>query len=298
MTAAPIGFEAGAGGWTYAWDHRRKPHVHPLATPAGVVLTRVEPPDHPWQRGRVVRREVRRRRQLLGGVRPRGLGGRSATTGPRSARRHRGRPPRLDPPRPHDRGGARAPRAAPRPADDDAYALDWDVTLTLPRRARRRARPTPYMGVWGGYSGLALRGREDWVDTRLVLDDGGRAAGWRRSRRAGATCRARPTAGRSGVCVLDHPGQPRPPGAVLRHHPRRRRLRRRVGQHDLPRLPVARTPPARGRRRRCGSATAWPCTTAPGTPTACRRRQRWSADIGGRAEAGPTPAGVDGLRRR
>jgi len=42
---------AGRGGWTYAWDHRRKPHVHPLATPAGVVLTRVEPPDHPWQRG-------------------------------------------------------------------------------------------------------------------------------------------------------------------------------------------------------------------------------------------------------
>lgn len=42
-----IGFAAGAGGWRYLWDHRRKPHVHPLATPAGVVLTRVEPPDHP-----------------------------------------------------------------------------------------------------------------------------------------------------------------------------------------------------------------------------------------------------------
>jgi hypothetical protein len=37
--------------WTYHWDARRKPYVHPLATPAGRVLTRVEPDDHPWHRG-------------------------------------------------------------------------------------------------------------------------------------------------------------------------------------------------------------------------------------------------------
>jgi hypothetical protein len=47
----PLHVAAGDGGWTYVWDHRRKPHLHPVATPAGLVLTRVEPPDHPWQRG-------------------------------------------------------------------------------------------------------------------------------------------------------------------------------------------------------------------------------------------------------
>jgi Family of unknown function (DUF6807) len=47
----PLPIAAGDGGWTYVWDHRRKPHLHPVATPSGLVLTRVEPPDHPWQRG-------------------------------------------------------------------------------------------------------------------------------------------------------------------------------------------------------------------------------------------------------
>ena len=85
-------------------------------------------------------------------------------------------------------------------ADADAYALDWDVTLTAPHDAVLDR--TPYNGTWGGYSGLALRGREDWHDTRLVLDDGagrGRAAP-QRSRWCdlSGTADGRPV----GVCVL------------------------------------------------------------------------------------------------
>src|SRR4051794_817653 len=34
--------------WKYRSDHRKRPHVHPVATPSGVVLTRDAPPDHPW----------------------------------------------------------------------------------------------------------------------------------------------------------------------------------------------------------------------------------------------------------
>ena len=29
--------------WTYRADHRKRPHVHPLATPSGAVLTRDAP---------------------------------------------------------------------------------------------------------------------------------------------------------------------------------------------------------------------------------------------------------------
>ena len=34
--------------WIYNADHRRRPHVHPLASPSGAVLTRDAPDDHPW----------------------------------------------------------------------------------------------------------------------------------------------------------------------------------------------------------------------------------------------------------
>src|SRR6185369_6662053 len=36
------------GAWTYEWAQRRRPFIHPLRTPAGHVLTRNAPDDHPW----------------------------------------------------------------------------------------------------------------------------------------------------------------------------------------------------------------------------------------------------------
>ena len=204
-----VRFAAGAGGWTYAWDHRRKPHVHPLATPAGIVLTRVEPPDHPWQRGVWFVVKFVDGDNFWEEYDPAGWG----------VQRHDD-PPAVDGDtvagdlrwiRPDRVTVAVHERRVLRhvPIDDDAYALDWDVTLTVPHDAVLDR--TPYTGTWGGYSGLAVRGREDWHDTRLVLDDGvgrGRAAP-RRSRWCdlSGTCEGRPV----GVCVLDHPANPAHP---------------------------------------------------------------------------------------
>jgi hypothetical protein len=55
------------------------------------------------------------------------------------------------------------------PLSDDAYGIDVDTTIT-PRTDVLLDR-TPFT-TWGGYGGLAFRGRGDWTDTRLLLDDG------------------------------------------------------------------------------------------------------------------------------
>jgi Methane oxygenase PmoA len=212
MTGAPIGVAAGAGGWTYAWDHRRKPHVHPLSTPAGVVLTRVEPPDHPWQRGVWFVVKFVDGDNFWEEYDPAGWG----------VQRHDGPPVQdgdtvagdLDWIRPDRTTVAVREHRVLRhvPLTDDAYALDWDVTLTLPAGAADAVLDrTPYMGVWGGYSGLAFRGREDWVDTRLVLDDG--VPQPRVAPQPSRWCDLSGTAdGRAvGVCVLDHPDNPAHP---------------------------------------------------------------------------------------
>jgi hypothetical protein len=52
----------------------------------------------------------------------------------------------------------------------DAYAIDWAIDLT-PRVDVTLDRE-PYNGVWGGYSGLAFRGRPDFTDTKLLLPSG------------------------------------------------------------------------------------------------------------------------------
>ena len=212
MTGAiggPVRFVAGAGGWAYAWDHRRKPHVHPLATPAGVVLTRVEPPDHPWQRGVWFAVKFVDGDNFWEEGDPAGWG----------VQRHDGRPQvgrdavvgDLDWIRP-DRttvGLREHRRLAHVPLDDDAYALDWDVTLTAPRDTVLDR--SPYNGTWGGYSGLALRGRDDWRDTRLVLDDGAPRDRVAPQRSRWCDLSGTVDGGRAGVCVLDHPGNPSHP---------------------------------------------------------------------------------------
>jgi Methane oxygenase PmoA len=210
--AAPTSLHvaAGDGGWTYAWDHRRKPHLHPVATPAGLVLTRVEPPDHPWQRGLwfVVKFVDGDNFWEEGG--PDGWG----------VQRHERRPQLADGVvegelvwiRPDRTTVAIRERRRLRHVDlgGDAYAIDWDVILRAPRDAVLDR--SPFNGQWGGYSGLAFRGREDWRDTRLLLDDGDpqdRVAP-RRSRWCDLSG---PVEGApaGGVCVLDHPENPSHP---------------------------------------------------------------------------------------
>ena len=209
----PLHVAAGDGGWTYVWDHRRKPHLHPVATPAGLVLTRVEPADHPWQRGvwfvvKFVDGDNFWEEGSAGGW---------------GVQRHERRPPLADGVVEGELVWIRPDRTTVairewrrlRHVDlgDDAYAVDWDVALRAPRDAVLDR--SPYNGQWGGYSGLAFRGRDDWRETRLMLDDGeprDRVAP-RRSRWCDLSGPVGDVGGvaRGGVCVLDHPDNPSHP---------------------------------------------------------------------------------------
>jgi hypothetical protein len=147
-----------ADRWTYDAGHRKRPHLHPVAAPAGAVLTRDAPDDHPWHHGlwftiKYVNGENFWEEQPPYGV-----------------LRHVDdehiqwiRPDRetvvID----------ETFRATHVDLAEDAYAIDLAIRLT-PRVDVTLDR-TPFT-TWGGYGGLALRGRPDWTDTRLLLADG------------------------------------------------------------------------------------------------------------------------------
>ena len=145
--------------WTYRADHRKRPHVHPIATPAGVVLTRDAPPDHPWHHALWFTIKFVNEENFWEEVAPYGV------------LRH------VDADvvhwiRPDRETVVIVDRRSITECDlgtDDAYALDWSIVLE-PQVDVVLDR-TPFT-TWGGYGGLALRGRGDWTDTRLLLDDG------------------------------------------------------------------------------------------------------------------------------
>lgn len=144
--------------WTYNADHRKRPNLHPVATPAGHVLTRDAPPDHPWHHGlwftiKYVNGENFWEEDPPYGV----LRHRDDTT------LHWIRPDRESVVIVEDR------RLDHVDLGEDAYAIDINIVLT-PQVDVVLDR-TPFT-TWGGYSGLALRGRSDWTDTRIMLADG------------------------------------------------------------------------------------------------------------------------------
>jgi len=145
--------------WTYNADHRKRPNVHPLATPSGIVLTRDAPDDHPWHHALWFTIKFVNEENFWEEVAPYGV------------LRH------VDDEtvhwiRPDRETVVIVDRRSIVETDlgtDDAYALDWTITLT-PQVDVVLDR-TPFT-TWGGYGGLALRGRPDWSDTRLLLADG------------------------------------------------------------------------------------------------------------------------------
>ncbi len=183
--------------WTYNRDHRKRPNVHPLATPSGAVLTRDAPEDHPWHHGlwftiKLVNEENFWEEYDAYGV----LRHVDDTT------LHWIRPDRETVVIDEQRTLEHVPIGA------DAYALDWSTTIT-PRVDVVLDR-TPFT-TWGGYGGLSLRGRGDWTETRLLLADGtshervlGVPSEW---------CDLSGTVdgGEAGVLFLDHPANPRHP---------------------------------------------------------------------------------------
>jgi hypothetical protein len=144
--------------FTYNADHRKRPNFHPVATPSGKVLTRDAPDDHPWHHGlwftiKYVNDDNFWEEQAPYGV-----------------LRHVDdmniewiRPDRETVIIDQD---LRIDEVA---LADDAYAIDISIRITP--REDVVLDTTPFT-TWGGYSGLALRGRGDWTDTRLLLADG------------------------------------------------------------------------------------------------------------------------------
>ena len=215
MTAEVVRFPAGpegAGGWTYVWDHRRKPHVHPLATPSGRVLTRVEPPDHPWQRGLWFVVKFVDGDNFWEEGDPEGWGVQRHVAPPElSSTTLTGDLTWIRPDRTtvavHEH--RRVAHISLADDNDDAYAIDWDVTLRVPADAILDRSP-PTLG-WGGYSGLAFRGRDDWRDTRLLLDDGSEHDQVAPHRSRWCDLSGTVDDGQAGVCILDHPANPSHP---------------------------------------------------------------------------------------
>jgi hypothetical protein len=202
---------SGGERWRYAYGARKRPFLHPVATPAGHVLTRNSPEDHPWHHGlwftiKFVNEEnFWEEYDSYGVLRHTSIpevdhdGGRARLIGD------------LEWIRP-DRSTVvlREHRALTHvPLDDDAYAIDVDTTL-VPELDVVLDR-TPFT-TWGGYGGLAFRGRGDFHDTRLLLADGsthdrvlGQPANWLDlSGQIGGAAGDAP----AGVAVFDVPGNP------------------------------------------------------------------------------------------
>ncbi|HVF33616.1 MAG TPA: PmoA family protein [Acidimicrobiales bacterium] len=139
-----------------------KPHVHPVHSPGGRLLTRVSPADHPWQRALWFAVKYVNGENFWEEPEGQPFGRQVEVGGGRIEwRSHRGDLV-LEEQRVVDR------RELDRP-DGDAYALDW--TTSLRPVVDVELERTPYT-TWGGYGGLTLRGAGDWEDTRMLLADG------------------------------------------------------------------------------------------------------------------------------
>jgi hypothetical protein len=201
----------GDGGWTYEWSARKRPFLHPVATPSGTVLTRNAPEDHPWHHGlwftiKFVNEENFWEEYDAYGV-LRHDGPPAATLADDGSASVRGdltwiRPDRETVVIDEQRSFTHVPLS------DDAYGIDVDTTIT-PRTDVLLDR-TPFT-TWGGYGGLAFRGRGDWTDTRLLLDDG-----VERERALGEPSKwcdlsGSVDGGQAGFTMLAHPDSPRHP---------------------------------------------------------------------------------------
>lgn len=144
--------------WTYNAEHRKRPNFHPVSSPSGAVLTRDAPDDHPWHHGLWFTIKYVNEENFWEEQPPHGV------------LRHIDdmnidwiRPDRETVVIREDRRIDHVDLA------DDAYAIDLSIRLTP--QVDVVLDTTPFT-TWGGYSGLALRGRPDWTDTRIVLADG------------------------------------------------------------------------------------------------------------------------------
>ena len=176
----------------------------------------------------------------------------------------------LDPARPRDRRHRRRAHAHPRrPRRDDAYAIDWDITLDA--AGRRRARPHRVHDLGRlrrpGPAGPRRLDRHPPAARATAPSTSGCSA----STATGSTSAARSRAARPACSSSHHPdnhrhpvpwyGSTRPPPTATRAGP----------TSSTPRSSGTTPLDVAGRRRRCRSASGSSCTTACGTPTGAPR---------------------------
>lgn len=183
------------GHFTYVTDRAPKPFVHPLRSPSGRVLSVESPADHPWQRGLWFAVKFVDADNFWEEVEP---FGRQVTTDDH----------RLEWVRPDGRVALLEERSVVEVdpgLGDGSYAIDWTTALEA-AGAEVVLDRTPYTS-WGGYGGLTFRGAPDWCDTRVLTADGSE------HRRPVAVespwCDL--SSGEAGLCLLDHPSNPRHP---------------------------------------------------------------------------------------
>lgn len=187
--------------WTAEWDPPR-PHVHPLCTPSGRVLSNAAPADHPWHFG------LWSTIKFVNGENFWETYGEFGVLSTVDVATHT-----------PDTTSATIDWIAPDgdaialretrtlrhvELDAHAYAIDW--TFALEPTVDTEFDRTPFT-TWGGYGGLTLRGAADWTDTDLRVGDDerrdrvlGEPAPWCAVASDAAT-----------VAILDHPSNPRFP---------------------------------------------------------------------------------------
>ncbi|MGD1276741.1 MAG: PmoA family protein [Tepidisphaeraceae bacterium] len=202
--------------WRYVYAGKPKPFFHPLRTPAGHVLTLLEPHDHWWQRG------LWFTVKFINGEnfweeKDGTVWGTQRTLAPLAVTHlDDGRISvfcRVQWVRPNDAGIVfnEQRKFEYRPLEEHAYALDFlfNLTPTADLKLDRTVFTT-----WGGYGGLTFRGTRNWQEPRLLLADGttssrpiGPRATWC-DLSGNLDGGVRPS---GGIAFFDHPSNPRHP---------------------------------------------------------------------------------------
>lgn len=189
-----------------------KPAVHPLHSPAGVVLSGFEMSDHVWHRGLwftikfingenfweegestgIQQSQGEPTCELLGDDRSRlrhHLRWTSKSTGPVIDER----------------------RTIEFASRDDLYVIDWTSELTA--LADLKLDRTPYT-TWGGYGGLAFRASRELHDTTFLLPNGEAVAALTGQPHDWTVMQSSVDGGskrRVSIGFVDHPSNPRSP---------------------------------------------------------------------------------------
>ena len=163
-----------ASPWLFVHDDVR-PHLHPVTTPAGHVLTCDAPADHPWHHAlwfTIKYVDGDNFWEQMGGegdLRTRAVQVVDAAAGPALEAS-------IEWIRPSSDDVALRQRLTITAVDDTDPAWSVvDVAVSLVADRDAELDRTPYT-TWGGYGGLTFRGRSDLVDTRFLRPDGATVA--------------------------------------------------------------------------------------------------------------------------